>query len=152
MKNIFTAASLVLTVILLFASLSFAQDPSDVGSPQFKVLDSKTMTLKYGFKGASVFDKSTKKWNLLKMTTITRHKVEGFVNQVNDKFALAAGLHSIAVYDYAQHRWVELKNVTTDDSTGMLKTNFEFTDQYVKVKTLNGPFYKYTTAGGWQKN
>lgn len=152
MKRIVTVLSLVLTAALLISTVSIAEDPADVGTPQFKVLDSKNMTLKYGFKGASVFDKSTKKWNMFKMTTITRHKVEGFVNQVNDKFALAAGLHSIAVYDYGQHRWVELKSVTTDDSTAMLKTNFEFTDQYVKVKTLNGPFYKYTTAGGWQKN
>jgi hypothetical protein len=152
MKKIVTIVSLVLTAALMIANISLAEDPSNVGSPQFKVLDSKTMTLKYGFNGASVFDKSTKKWNMLKMTTITRHKVEGFVNQVNDKFALAAGLHSIAVYDYAQHRWIEVKNVTTDDSTGMLKTNIEFTDQYVKVKTLNGPFYKYTAGSGWQKN
>lgn len=152
MKRIAIVVSLVSLLALLGVSLVCAENPQEVGTPQFKVLDSKTMTLKYGFRGATVFDKATKKWNLLKMTTITRHKVEGFVNQVNDKFALAAGLHSIAVYDVAQHRWIEVKNVTTDDSTAMLKTNIEFTDQYVRVKTLNGPFYKYTTAGGWQKN
>jgi len=33
----------------------------------------------------------------------------------------------------------------------MLKTNFEMTGDYVKVKTLNGPWIRYTGAAGWQE-
>jgi len=85
------------------------------------------------------------------MTTITRHKVEGFVNMVNDNFALAAGLHEVSVYDYGKHKWFTYKKHGADDSTGMLKTNFEMTKDTVKVKTLNGPWIKYTSAAGWQE-
>jgi hypothetical protein len=144
-----------ITLILAMASLMvcatqlMAQDPSNVGSPAFKPLSSNTMTLKYGFGGASVYDNSTGKWNMHKMTTITRHKVEGYVNMVNNNFALAAGLYEVAVYDYSKHQWIVYKNGGADDSTGMLKTNFEMTADYVKVKILNGPFIKYTSAGGW---
>ena len=149
---------LVFALVAVFA-LSWAlachaqQDPSNVGTPAFKPVSSKSgnMTLKYGFLGASVYDGTTKKWNFFKMTTITRGKVEGFVNQVNDSFALAAGLHKVAVYDYGKHRWVVHEKRGADDSTGMLKTNFEMTKDYVKVKTLNGPWIKYTSASGWQE-
>lgn len=129
------------------------QDPSNVGTPAFKPVSSKsgTMTLKYGFLGASVYDGSTKKWDFHKMTTITRSKVEGFVNQVNDSFALAAGLHEVSLYDYGKHKWFTYKKHGADDSTGMLKTNFEMTKDYVKVKTLNGPWIRYTSAAGWQE-
>jgi hypothetical protein len=129
------------------------QDPSNVGTPAFKPLLSKSanMTLKYGFLGASVYDSSTKKWEFYKMTTITRHKVEGFVNMVNDNFALAAGLHEVALYDFGKHKWFIYKKLGADDSTGMLKTNFELTKDYAKVKTLNGPWIRYTPATGWQE-
>jgi hypothetical protein len=129
------------------------QDPANVGTPAFKPLSSKSgnMTLKYGFLGASVYDGSTKKWEFYKMTTITRHKVEGFVNMVNDNFALAAGLHEVALYDFGKHKWFVYKKLGADDSTGMLKTNFEMTKDHVKVKTLNGPWIKYTPATGWQE-
>jgi hypothetical protein len=129
------------------------QDPSNVGSPAFKPVSSKSgnMTLKYGFLGASVYDASTKKWDFHKMTTITRSKVEGFVNMVNDSFALAAGLHEVSLYDYGKHKWFTYKKHGADDSTGMLKTNFEMTKDTVKVKTLNGPWIKYTSATGWQE-
>jgi len=126
-----------------------AQDSSDVGLPAFKPISSKTMTLKYGFKGASVYDNALKKWQFYKMTTITRHKVEGYVNQINDNFALAAGLHEVAVYDFSKHQWFVYKKGGADDSTGMLNKNFEMTKDYVKVKVLNGPFIKYTTVTGW---
>lgn len=145
---------LAVTCLLVFFAVgvgSVYADNSDVGTPSFGEKSSNTMKLRYGFKGASVFDNSKKAWSLIQMTTITRHKVEGHVNQINDKFALAAGLHSVAVYDYSKHQWIEYKNATSDDSTGNLKVNFEISNDYVKVKTLNGPFIKYTTAGGWQQ-
>ncbi len=150
-----------LIVLALVAALALSgalachaqQDPSNVGTPAFKPVSSKSgnMTLKYGFLGASVYDGSTKKWNFHKMTTITRGKVEGFVNMVNDRFALAAGLHEVSLYDYGKHQWATYKKRGADDSTGMLKTNFEMTGDYVKVKTLNGPWIKYTSAAGWQE-
>lgn len=110
------------------------------------------MKLRYGFNGASVFDNSKKAWVFIPMTTITRNRVDGYVNQVNDndKFALAAGLHSVAVYDYSRHQWMERKPAPTDDSSGDLRTNFQFSDTSVKVKPLSGPFITYTTAGGWR--
>jgi hypothetical protein len=123
----------------------------DLGSPAFKVISSKAMTLYYGFRGAVVFDRGTNQWQRLRMVTITRHKVEGFVNQVNDKLALAAGLHEVAVYDLTKHKWVVLENVTPDDSTGMLGQYFILTPDYAMVKQLNGPFYKYTGPTGWQR-
>ncbi len=142
-------------VMTVFGALSgyAQQDPANVGTPAFKPLQSKSsnMTLKYGFLGASVYDSSTKKWEFYKMTTITRHKVEGFVNMVNDNFALAAGLHEVALYDYGKHKWFVYKKLGADDSTGALKTNFELTKDYAKVKTLNGPWIKYTPASGWQE-
>ena len=145
----------LVAALMLFGALAghAQQDPSNVGTPAFKPVSSKSgnMTLKYGFLGASVYDGSTKKWNFHKMTTITRSKVEGFVNMVNDKFALAAGLHEVSVYDYGKHQWATYKKLGADDSTGMLKTNFEMTGDYVKVKTLNGPWIKYTSAAGWQE-
>jgi hypothetical protein len=123
----------------------------DVGDPAFKVISSNPMTLYYGFRGAVVFERGTNQWQRVRMVTITRHKVEGFVNQVNDKLALAAGLHEIAVYDAAKHKWVVLENVTPDDSTGVLAQNFILTPDYATVKQLGGPSYKYTSAAGWQK-
>jgi hypothetical protein len=154
MKRILFVLSLAAALALAAAPACHAQqDPSNVGTPAFKPVSSKSgnMTLKYGFLGASVYDGSTKKWNFHKMTTITRGKVEGFVNMVNDRFALAAGLHEVSVYDYARHQWFAYKKRGADDSTGMLKTNFEMTGDYVKVKTLNGPWVKYTSAAGWQE-
>ena len=148
-RRIFVLACLL--IFLLVSSVSLFADDSNVGTPSFSERSSNTMMLRYGFKGASVFDKSKNKWFFIAMTTITRHKVEGHVNQVNDKFALAAGLHSIAVYDYSKHQWIEYKNATSDDSSGNLKVNFEITNDYVKVKTLGGPFIKYTSSGGWQQ-
>ncbi|MEN2994617.1 MAG: hypothetical protein ABDH19_04625 [Thermodesulfovibrio sp.] len=63
-------------LFILTGSLPMAQTPSDIGSSIFKPISSKTMTLKYGFKGASVYDNALKKWQFYKMTTITHHKVE----------------------------------------------------------------------------
>jgi hypothetical protein len=149
----------VFVILLILASLVIGalvchaqQDPANVGTPAFKPLQSKSMnmTLKYGFLGASVYDASTKKWEFHKMTTITRSKVEGYVNMISDNFALAAGLHEVSLYDYSKHRWFTYKK-GCDDSTGMLNKNFEMTKDYVKVKTLNGPWIKYTTAAGWQE-
>lgn len=136
-------------IIVIAIVPSIAQDPSNVGTPSFKPISSKTMTLKYGFLGASVYDNSTKKWNMHVMTTITRQKVEGYVNRINDNFALAAGLHEVAVYDYSKHQWFVYKKGGADDSTDTLNTNFEITADYVKVKILNGPFIKYASASGW---
>ena len=143
--------AITVTILALGAMVSYAQeDPSNVLTPAFKPISSKTMTLKYGFKGASVYDNADKKWHLYKMTTITRSKVEGFVNQVNDNFALAAGLHEVAVYDFNKHKWFIYKNGGCDDSTGGLKTNFEMTADYVKVKILNGPWIRYApNQNGW---
>lgn len=138
-------------VLVLTAAPSLALgDDSYVGTPSFNERSSNTMKLRYGFNGASVFDKSKNAWVYLPMTTITRGRVDGYVNQVNDKFALAAGLHSVAVYDYSKHQWVERKPAPVDDSSGDLKANFQFSDTTVKVKTLNGPAITYTTARGWQ--
>jgi hypothetical protein len=143
---------IAVTFVLLAFTPVYAQSPSDVGTPAFKQISSKTMTLKYGFKGASVYDNSLKKWVFHKMTTITRGKVEGYVNMINDNFALAAGLHEVAVYDYSKHKWmVYSKKGGADDSTGMLNKNFELTPDYAKVKILNGPFIKYTSASGWDE-
>jgi hypothetical protein len=154
MKKSFVVFSLAVVMTVFGALASYAQqDPANVGTPAFKPLLSKSsnMTLKYGFLGASVYDSSTKKWEFYKMTTITRHKVEGFVNMVNDNFALAAGLHEVALYDYGKHKWFVYKKHGADDSTGALKTNFELTKDYARVKTLNGPWIKYTPATGWQE-
>jgi hypothetical protein len=140
MKKSLYIFALAMAIMVAGAVVCHAQqDPANVGTPAFKPLQSKSMnmTLKYGFLGASVYDGSTKKWEFHKMTTITRHKVEGFVNMVNDNFALA--------------KWFTYKKLGADDSTGMLKTNFEMTKDYVKVKTLNGPWIKYTPATGWQE-
>ncbi len=123
----------------------------DMGSPAFRPAASNTMVLQYGFRGALVYEPNGNRAERLRMVTITRGKVEGFVNQVNDRLALAAGLHEIAVYDFSKHKWVVLERVTPDDSTGALKQNFILTPDYAMVKQLGGPFYKYTTATGWQK-
>ncbi len=152
-RSLFVLALVVALALSAAPACHAQQDPSNVGTPAFKPVSSKSgnMTLKYGFLGASVYDGSTKKWNFHKMTTITRGKVEGFVNMVNDRFALAAGLHEVSVYDHGKHQWATYKKRGADDSTGMLKTNFEMTGDYVKVKTLNGPWIKYTSAAGWQE-
>ncbi len=123
----------------------------DVGDPAFKVISSNAITLYYGFRGAVVMERGANQSQRVRMATITRHKVEGFVNQVNDKLALAAGLHEIAVYDVGKHKWLVLENVTPDDSTGVLTQNFILTPDYAMVKQLGGPSYKYTSAAGWQK-
>ncbi len=144
---------LALTSIVVFTLICsinlYAQDPSDVGTPAFAPISSKTMTLKYGFKGASVYDTTLKKWQFLKMTTITRSKVEGFVNQINDNLALAAGIGTIAVYDFSKHRWIVYERVTVDDSTAMLDKNIILGKDYAIVKVLNGNFLKYTPQTGW---
>jgi len=153
MKKIVPALFVILASLAVGAMTCQAQqDPANVGSPAFKPLQSKSMnmTLKYGFLGASVYDSTMKKWNFHKMTTITRSKVEGYVNMINDNFALAAGLHEVSLYDYSKHSWFTYKK-GCDDSTGMLNRNFEMTKDYVKVKILNGPWIKYTTATGWQE-
>lgn len=150
---------IVLVLFVILSSLTVGvmtcqaqQDPANVGTPAFKPLQSNSMnmTLKYGFLGASVYDSSMKKWIFHKMTTITRSKVEGYVNMINDNFALAAGLYEVSLYDYGKHSWFTHKK-GCDDSTGMLNRNFEMTKDYVKVKILNGPWIKYTTATGWQE-
>lgn len=134
----------------LMASSVAMADGDNVGSPAFKPVTSKTMTLKYGFSGASVYDNSLKKWVFQKLSaTITRHKVEGYVNQVNDRMALAAGLHEIAVYDYNKHAWAVREKATPDDSTGELNNNFVLTNDYAEVVLLNGPKLRYTAGGGW---
>ncbi|MCX8027974.1 MAG: hypothetical protein N3A62_09010 [Thermodesulfovibrionales bacterium] len=145
------SAFVVAVCLVVFPLVATAQDPSDVGTPAFKPITSKTMTLKYGIKGASVYDTALKKWQFLKMTTITRSKVEGFVNQINDKFALAAGIGTIAIYDFAKHRWVVREHVTVDDSTQALRQNIILTRDYALVKVLNGPFLRYTYSMGWQE-
>jgi hypothetical protein len=124
---------------------------TDVGDPAFKAISSLGNSLIYGFRGAVVFDGATKKAERLRMVTITRHKVEGFVNQINQNYALAAGVHEIAVYDFSKHKWVVLEKVAPDDSTNSLSKNFILTPQFVQVKQLNGPYWKYTTAAGWQR-
>jgi hypothetical protein len=98
-KSLFVVALATALMVAGVVICHAQQDPANVGTPAFKALSSKSgnMTLKYGFLGASVYDSSTKKWEFYKMTTITRHKVEGFVNMVNDNFALAAGLHEVAL-------------------------------------------------------
>jgi len=123
----------------------------DMGSPAFKPVASNTMVLQYGFRGALVYEPNGNRAERVRMVTITRGKVEGFVNQVNDRLALAAGLHEIAVYDFSKHKWFVLEKVTPDDSTGALKQNFILAPDYAMVKQLGGPSYKYTTATGWQK-
>jgi hypothetical protein len=169
MKKIILIGMAVVSAVLMFAAGVFAGDIStpsakgpqwdswnprgnmDVGDPMFKVAGSKTMDLYYGFRGAVVFDRGTNKWERARMVTITRKKVEGYVNQVNDNFVLAAGLHDIAVYDFSKHKWVVLERTTPDDSTAMLPKNFIVTPQFVQVRQLNGPFWKYTSASGWQR-
>ncbi len=123
----------------------------DMGDPVFKTIASNTMVLQYGFRGALVYEPNGNRAERLRMVTITRGKVEGFVNQVNNNLALAAGLHEIAVYDFSKHKWFVLEKVTPDDSTGALKQNFILTPTYAQVRQLGGPLYKYTTATGWQK-
>lgn len=148
-KKMKTKLMILAVAVLLFSVNLYAQDPSDVGTPAFAPISSNTMTLKYGFKGASVYDKSLKKWQFLKMTTITRSKVEGYVNQINDNLALAAGIGTIAVYDFSKHRWIVYERVTVDDSTAMLDKNIILGKDYAIVKVLNGNFLKYTPQTGW---
>lgn len=152
MKTKVLAVAVAVGIFLMLSASLYAQDPSDVGTPAFAPISSKTMTLKYGFKGASVYDTALKKWQFLKMTTITRSKVEGHVNKVNDNLALAAGIGTIAVYDFAKHRWIIREKVTVDDSTTMLNQNIILGNDYVIVKVLNGPFLKYTIqTGAWHE-
>lgn len=146
--------SIITAYCLLFVFVLgvYAQNSSDVGTPAFRPISSKTMTLKYGFKGATVYDTALKKWQFLRMTTITRSKVEGHVNKINDNLALAAGIGTIAVYDFKKHRWIIREKVTVDDSTAMLNQNIILGNDYAIVKVLNGPFLKYTIqTGAWQE-
>lgn len=137
-------------VVIAGAMVLYADSSPSVGEPCFTELSSNNMILRYGFYGASVFDKSTNNWEFLPMTTITRKKTAGHVNQVNDNFALAAGLNNLAVYDYSLHQWMRYESGGCDDSTDELDENFQITDTYVKVKLLNGPFVTYTTQLGWK--
>lgn len=142
------AIAITALVFLCIQNARAAED--DVGSPAFKTISSNTMSLKYGFMGASVYDNSLKKWVFQKLAaTITRHKVEGYVNQVNDSFALAAGLYEVAIYDYGKHKWIVRDRATPDDSTGELNNNFVLTGDYAEVALLNGPRLNYTSAVGW---
>jgi hypothetical protein len=122
----------------------------DVGAPAFKPVASQTMALKYGANGASVFDHSLKKWIFQKLaTTIMSPKAEGYVNQINDNFALAAGQQEVAVYDYSKHKWILSERSTPDSKTERLKNNFVLTKDYAEVALLNGPKIRYTSNGGW---
>ena len=122
----------------------------EVGSPAFKPVASKTMALKYGSSGASVFDMSLRKWVFRKMAAaITHPKAEGFVNQVNDSFALAAGQNEVAIYDYSKHKWIVRDQSTPNDKSGNLRSNFILAKDYAEVALLNGPTIRYTSDGGW---
>ncbi len=143
---------LLMLIIVIGAMPVTGHDYSYVGSPAFKAISnaSGTMTLKYGFLGTSIYDSSLRRWTFHKMRTITRSKVEGYVNQINNNFALAAGLYDISVYDYSKHKWFTYKS-SVNDYTRDLATNCEVTLEYVKVRVLNGPFIKYTSKYGWAK-
>lgn len=123
----------------------------DVGSPAFGEISSENLTLRYGFNGAAVFDHLKGEWHFHEMTTITRSAVNGYVNQVNERFALAVGLNEFAVYDLATNSWNVIDNVPADDSTGMLSTNMILTTELARVKVLNGPFMEYTSNKGWHE-
>lgn len=152
MKIKLLAVALAVGIFLMLSVNLYAQDPSDVGTPAFAPISSNTMTLKYGFKGASVYDTALKKWQFLKMTTITRSKVERHVNKVNDNLALAAGIGTIAVYDFAKHKWIVHEKVTVDDTTLNLNQNIILGNDYAIVKVLNGPFVRYTVqTGAWHE-
>ena len=124
---------------------------ADLGSPAFKPVTVGKNSLFYGFRGAVVLNGATGKAERIRMTTITRSKVEGYVNQLNDRFALAAGLHEIAVFDFSKGKWMVKERVTTDDSTGALSQNLVMGADFVQVRQLNGPLWRYTTANGWQE-
>ena len=134
---------------LVGAGVALAGGP-DLGRPAFPAVSSPTMILKYGFRGAAVYDKALKRWSVHRMTTITRRKVAGYVNQVNRNLALAAGLHEVAVYDYRKHAWQVYRPAPVDDSTRNLRRNLVLTPTYAKVKLLNGPFLVYRN-GRWSK-
>jgi len=139
----------VAALVFLCVQNAMATD-EDVGSPAFKPVASKTMALKYGSSGVSVFDNSLRKWIFQKMTaTIMHQKAEGYVNQVNDNFALAVGRNEVAVYDKSKHKWIVREKSTPDDSTGKLKNNFALTNDYAEVALLNGSKIRYTSSGGW---
>jgi hypothetical protein len=121
----------------------------DVGTPAFKPISSGTMTLWYGFKGAAVIENGKTAPAFQQLMTITRTKAEGFVNQINAQFALAAGVYGIAVYDLSKHGWYVMKDLTPDDQTDLLAKNFILTATSVRVKALNGPWLEYTSASGW---
>lgn len=123
--------------------------PTDLGSPTFKAISNGNSTLLYGFRGAVVINGG--KADRVRMNTITRSKVEGYVNQINSRFALAAGLHDIAVYDFSKGKWFVKERVTPDDSTGALKENLVLGADFVQVRQLNGPIWRYTSATGWQE-
>lgn len=126
-------------------------NPTDLGSPAFKAVSAGNHTLLYGFRGAVVINGATGKAERVRMNTITRSKVEGYVNQINGRFALAAGLHDLAVYDFSKNKWIVKERVTPDDSTGALKENFILGGDFVQVRQLNGPLWRYTSANGWQE-
>jgi len=126
-------------------------NPTDLGSPTFKAVSAGNYTLHYGFRGAVVVNGATGKADRVRMNTITRSKVEGYVNQINGRFALAAGLHDIAVFDFSKNSWIVKERVTPDDSTGALKDNLVLGADFVQVRQLNGPLWRYTSANGWQE-
>ncbi len=147
MRNRISAA---LALLLAITTAGLSQS-GDVGRPAFQEIRTATMILRYGFAGAAVRELSKNDWASISMTTITRGRVEGFVNQANDQFALAAGLHSVAVYDISKHEWCEMKGVRCDDAPDALGRNFVLSPTAVRVKTLNGPWIEYTSAGGWAR-
>jgi|GEM_PF-6957427 hypothetical protein len=145
------AALLAVVLTLGLALAALAKEP-DVGTPAFKNIASRSGILKYGFRGAAVYDNATRQWHFVSMTTITRHKVAGYVNQINNNLALAAGLYWTAVYDFRAHAWRVYKSKGgVDDSTGNLKKNFVLTDTYARVKYLNAPYVKYQN-GSWSRS
>lgn len=135
---------------VFLSSQNATADDENVGSPALKPVASKTMALKYGSSGASVFDISLRKWVFWKMTAaITHPRAEGFVNQVNDNFALAVGQNEVAIYDYSKHKWIVRKRSTPNDKSGNLRSNFVLAKDYAEVALLNGTTIRYTSDGGW---
>ena len=141
---------LLLCAFLLCTTFAAASVPN-VGNPSFDPISSNNMALRYGFNGAAVY--ADGRWYFHRMTTITRSRVRGHVNQINDNFALAVGLHEFAIFDFSKKQWVVYRgnNVSADDSTAQLRTNMVLTPSYARVKILNGPFVQYTTQKGWHR-
>lgn len=147
MRNRISAA---LALLLALTSAGLSQS-GDVGRPAFQEIRTATMILRYGFAGAAVRELTRNDWSAISMTTLTRGRVEGHVNQANAQFALAAGLHSVAVYDVRKHEWCELKGIRCDDTPALLEQNFVLTATSVRVKMRAGGWVEYTSEGGWAR-